>query len=151
MTITRIDKVLLTGKTHTTPTERKGDRVDIALSIPGSTSGAIHLPGAPMHPTAEQLFAGAWSSCYTGALGLAAQARGVKLPSDLAVDIEVDLGMTGEAYFIQARIAVAMPGIARETAEAIVNAAHDICPYSKAIHGNIEVASSVVETGAVPA
>lgn len=151
MTITTIDTVLLTGKTHTTPSAHGGELVDIALSIPGSTSGGIHLSGTKMHPTAEQLFAGAWSACYTGALGLAAQARQVKLPADLAVDIEVDLGMTGAAYFIQARIAVSMPGIAREVAEEIVHAAHGACPYSKAVHGNIDVVTRVVASDAVAA
>ena len=147
MTITKIDKVLLTGKTHTTQGSRDGERLDIALSIPGSAAGRLDIPGAVMHPTAEQLFAGAWSACYTGALGLVAQAMKVKLPADLAVDIEVDLGMTGSAYFIQARIDVAMPGVARDVAETIVRDAHQVCPYSKAVHGNIDAVTSVVEDG----
>ena len=151
MTTTKIDTVLLTGKTHTTASTRGGDRVDIALSVPGSTTPTLDLPGAQMHPTAEQLFAGAWSACYTGALGLVAQQNKVKLPADLAVDIEVDLGKTGAAYFIQARIAVSMPGVERELAEAIAHAAHDVCPYSKAVHGNIDVVTSVVESDIVAA
>ena len=151
MTITNIETVLLTGKTHTTPSAHAGELVDIALSIPGSTSGGIHLSGTKMHPTAEQLFAGAWSACYTGALGLAAHARHVKLPADLAVDIEVDLGMTGGAYFIQARFVVDMPGIAREVAEELVHAAHEACPYSKAVHGNIDVVTNVVASEVVGA
>lgn len=151
MTINNIETILLTGKTHTTSSAHGGELVDIALSIPGSSSGGIHLPGSKMHPTAEQLFAGAWSACYTGALGLVAKARRVKLPADLAVDIEVDLGMTGAAYFIQARIAVSMPGVAREVAEEIVLAAHGTCPYSKAVHGNIDVVTSVVASDVVDA
>ena len=143
MTTTKIDTVLLTGKTHTTASARGGDRLDITLSVPGSTTPNIDLQGAQMHPTAEQLFAGAWSACYTGALGLVAQQKKVTLPADLAVDIEVDLGKTGAAYFIQARIAVGMPGIERDVAEAIAHAAHDVCPYSKAVHGNIEVTTTV--------
>ena len=151
MSITQIENVLLTGKTHTVPNARSAERVDIALSIPGKTEGAIDLPGVLAHPTAEQLFAGAWSACYSGALGLVAKARRVKLPADLAVDIEVDLGMTGEAYFLQARVAVSLPGIAREVALEMVQAAHEMCPYSKAVHGNINVATSVVEASAVGA
>jgi len=151
MTITKIDTVLLTGKTHTTPSARGGDRLDIALLVPGSASAGLALDGAQMHPTAEQLFAGAWSACYTGALGLVAQSRKVKLPADLAVDIEVDLGKTGAAYFIQARIAVTMPGVAHDVARSIADAAHGVCPYSKAVHGNIDVVTSVVETDVVAA
>jgi organic hydroperoxide reductase OsmC/OhrA len=63
--------------------------------------------------------------------------------TDLAVDIEVDLGMTGDAFFIQARFDVRMPGIAPEIAEAIAHEAHGVCPYSKAVHGNIDVAMNV--------
>ena len=151
MSITPIENVLLTGKTHTVPSARNAEHVDIALTIPGKTEGAIGLPDVLAHPTAEQLFAGAWSACYSGALGLVAKARRVKLPADLAVDIEVDLGMTGEAYFLQARVAVSMPGIAREVAEEMVKAAHEVCPYSKAVHGNIDVVSSVVEGSAAGA
>ena len=145
---TKIDTVLLTGKTHTTPSRREGaprgdDRLDIALSIPGSTDSGLTLSAIQMHPTAEQLFAGAWSACYTGAIGLVAKEKKVAVPADLAVDIEVDLGKTGSAYFIQARFDVRMPGLAHEVAKAIAHAAHDVCPYSKAVHGNIDVAMNV--------
>jgi lipoyl-dependent peroxiredoxin len=146
---TKIDTVLLTGKTHTTASRRDGasrgdDRLDLHLSTPGNTGNEIAFTAVRMHPTAEQLFAGAWSACYTGAIGLVAKAKKVALPADLSVDIEVDLGTTGDAYFIQARFDVRMPGVAQEVAEAIAHAAHDVCPYSKAVHGNIDVAMNVV-------
>ena len=80
-----------------------------------------------------------------------AKAKKVALPSDLSVDIEVDLVMAGNAYFIQARVDVRMPGVALDVAEAIAQAAHDVCPYSKAVHGNIDVATNVVATDAVAA
>lgn len=141
-------KVLFTGKTHTTPSHLEGaargdERIDIQLSTPGIAGNEIGFTGIQNHPAAEQLFAGAWSACYTGALGLAAKARKVTLPSDMSVDIEVDLVMTGNAYFIQARIDVRLPGLAQEVAEAIAQAAHDVCPYSKAVHGNIDIATNV--------
>jgi len=146
----------MTGKTHTTANHREGaprgdERIDIQLSIPGKTGNEIELTAVQLHPTAEQLFAGAWSACYTGALGLAAKARKVVLPADMSVDIEVDLGKTGDAYFIQARIDVRMPGVALDVAEAIAHAAHAVCPYSKAVHGNIDIATNVVATDAVAA
>ena len=151
---TKIQTVLLTGKTHTTASRREGaprgdERVDIQLSTPGKAGNEIEFNAIQMHPTAEQLFAGAWSACYTGALGLVAKSKKVPLPSDMSVDIEVDLGMTGTAYLIQARIDVRMPGVAHEVADAIARAAHDICPYSKAVHGNIDVVTNVVLTDAV--
>jgi Ohr subfamily peroxiredoxin len=153
---TKIQQVLMTGKTHTTASRREGaprgdERVDIRMSTPGEAGNDIVLEATPLHPTAEQLFAGAWSACYTGALGVAAKAKKVALPADMAVDIEVDLGQTGGAYFLQARIDVRMPGVAHDVAEAIAQAAHQMCPYSKAVHGNIDVATNVSAAEALAA
>jgi Ohr subfamily peroxiredoxin len=72
-------------------------------------------------------------------MGLAAGKRKIKLPADLAVDAEVDLGMTEGAYFLQARLTVSMPGIEPELARTLVEEAHQTCPYSKATRGNINV------------
>lgn len=153
---TKIQTVLMTGKTHTTASRREGapsadDRIDIQMSTPGKAGNEIVLKAIQLHPTAEQLFAGAWSACYTGALGVAAKAKKVALPSDMSVDIEVDLGQTRGAYFIQARIDVCMPGVERDVAEAIAHAAHEMCPYSKAVHGNIDVATNIVAEHALAA
>ena len=112
MATTRIDTVLLTGKTHTTAGVGR-DRLDLQLSSPAGKE--IALIGVQAHPTAEQLFAGAWSACYTGALGLAAKARKVTLPADLSVDVEVDLGMAAEAYLLQARFDIRAPAWRRSS------------------------------------
>lgn len=138
--MTKIETVLLTGKTHTTLNGRDG-RLNLTLSSPGDDKQPAHsFVAVQPHPTAEQLFAGAWSACFITALGLAAKEKKVALPSDLALDIEADLGTTGGGYFLQVRINVSMPGVAREVAEVIVHAADDMCPYSKATRGNIDVA-----------
>lgn len=149
--MTKIEKVLLTGKTHTTASGPEGasgshdGRLDITLSTPGnSTQPHYSFAAIQPHPTAEQLFAGAWSACLFSAVGLAAKERQVALPSDLALDIEVDLGTTGGAYFLQARINVSMPGVARDVAEAVVHAADAMCPYSKATRGNIDVVINLI-------
>ncbi|CAG2155193.1 Organic hydroperoxide resistance protein OhrB [Cupriavidus yeoncheonensis] len=139
--MTRIDKVLYTGKTHTTGgregAARSTDgRLDIKLSPPG---------GAGSGTNPEQLFAAGWSACFIGAIGLAARAKGVTLPPDLAVDAEVDLGMAGDAFLLQARLNVSMPGIDAGTARVLVDAAHQTCPYSKATRGNINVEINVVQ------
>jgi lipoyl-dependent peroxiredoxin len=68
----------------------------------------------------------------------------VVLPKDLAVDAEVDLGTTGNDYFLQARLNVSLPGLAPEVARAVVDGAHQLCPYSKATRGNIDVTINVV-------
>jgi osmotically inducible protein OsmC len=128
-------KILYTGKTHTTGgrdgASRSDDgRLDIQLSPPG-TSGTGTNP--------EQLFAAGWSACFIGAMGLAAGKMKIKLPADLAVDAEVDLANTDGSYFLQARLRVSLPGIERDTARAIIDTAHQTCPYSKLTRGNIEV------------
>jgi Ohr subfamily peroxiredoxin len=149
--MTRIQKVLLTGKTHTTASRRDGtarsgeDRLDIRLSTPNNPKSVYAFDAVQAHPTAEQLFAGAWSACYISAVELVAKDRKVTLPADLSVEIEVDLGMAGSAYLLQARINVRAPGLAREVAEALAHAADEICPYSKATRGNIDVSLNVVD------
>ena len=131
----QVDKVLYTGKTHTTGgrdgVSRSDDgRLDLKLSSPGSA-------GLGTNP--EQLFAAGWSACFIGALGKAAGSMEVPLPADLSVHAEVDLGMTGDAYLLQARLGIRLPGLASDVAQALVNAAHQTCPYSKLTRGNINV------------
>lgn len=146
--MTKIEKVIFTGKTHTVinndPSTPRGEYgiVDIKLSAPGGKN--YEFIAADPHPTAEQLFAGAWSSCYITALVLAAQLKKVTLPADAAVDIQVDVGQTGPGWFLGAKFTVRLPGLAQDVAEAIVHSAHQICPYSKAVNGNIEVAVNVI-------
>jgi Ohr subfamily peroxiredoxin len=134
-TMTTLDKVLYTGKTHTIGgrdgSARSSDgRLDIRLSPPGSN-------GAGTNP--EQLFAAGWSACFIGAMGRAARAAGVALPADVAVDAEVDLGQVGDGFQLQARLKVSLPGLDAAVARALVDGAHQLCPYSKATRGNIAV------------
>ena len=138
--MTTNDQVLYTGKTHTTGgrdgASRSSDgRLDVKLSAPGST-------GSGTNP--EQMLAAGWSACFIGAMGLAAAKMKVALPTDTAVDAEVDLRNAGGANFLQARLNVSLPGVARDVAEALTRAAHETCPYSKATRGNIDVVISVV-------
>jgi lipoyl-dependent peroxiredoxin len=136
----RIETALLyTGKTHTTGgrngTSRSSDaHLDVQLAPPGTGKGT----------NPEQLFAAGWSACFIGAMGRAATALKVSLPKDVSVDAEVDLGTTGREYFLQARLNVSLPGLRPEVACAIVEAAHQLCPYSKATHGNIDVELNLI-------
>ncbi|WP_262270523.1 organic hydroperoxide resistance protein [Microvirga yunnanensis] len=135
-----IEKVLYTGKTHTSGgrdgASRSDDaRLDVKLSHFGST-------GSGTNP--EQLFAAGWSACFLSAIGIAASKRKIALPENHAVDAEVDVGHTGDAYFLQARLKVSLPGIDTATAQALVDEAHQTCPYSKATRGNIDVTIALV-------
>lgn len=133
--MTKIDKVLYTGRTHTI-----GGRDGSARSDDGELEVKLSPPGSARAGTnPEQLFAAGWSACFIGAMGLAAAKRKVKLPADLAVDAEVDLGTTDGAYFLQARLTIGMSGIEPELARVLVEEAHQTCPYSKATRGNIDV------------
>jgi Ohr subfamily peroxiredoxin len=129
------DTILYTGRTHVT-----GGRDGAARSSDGRLDTPLSPPGSAGEGTnPEQLFAAGWSACFIGAMGLAAQAAGVKLPADTAVDAEVDLAKGDSGYFLQARLGVSLPGVDAETARAIVDQAHQTCPYSKATRGNIAV------------
>ena len=143
--ITQIEKVLYTAKAHTTGGREGGasrtsdGRLDVKLSVPGTH-------GEGTNP--EQLFAAGWSACFLSAIKLVAAGMKVKLPPDVAVDAEVDLGTTNGGYLIQARLNVSLPGIDRETAQKVVDGANLACPYSKATHGNINVVTNLIESGA---
>ena len=128
-------KILFTAKVHTTggregAAHSSDGRLDIKLSSPGS-------PGGGTNP--EQLFAAGWSACFEGAMGLAARKLKITLPAELAIDAEVDLCLADGGYFLQARLNVSLPGVERELAQTLVDAAHQTCPYSKAIRGNVDV------------
>lgn len=128
-------KVLFTGRAHTTSGPDGASR---------SSDGFVDVKLPEPHPAAEQLFAAAWSACYLGAIELAAAQKKIKLPAHPAVDTEIELNRDGSSFFLRARLNVSVPGVDREVAQALAEAAHGICPYSKAIHGNIEVSTSVL-------
>src|SRR6266850_8400940 len=139
------EKALYTAKAHSkggrNGESRSSDgRLDIKLSSPGTTGGGTNP---------EQLFAAGWSACFMSAMGLAASQMKVALPADRAIDAEVDLGTTGGAYLLQARLNVSLPGLEREVAQALVDGAHETCPYTKATRDNISVVTNLVETGSV--
>jgi Ohr subfamily peroxiredoxin len=138
--INRIEEVVYTGKTHTTggrngKTHSSDGRLAVDLSPLGSNG-----PGT----NPEQLFGAGWSACFLSAIGKAAQAAKVSLPPDAAVGAEVDLGRAGEAFFLAARLNVSLPGLDHGVAQSLVDTAHQICPYSKASRGNIDVAINLV-------
>lgn len=135
----QIDKILYTGRTHTS-----GGRAGTARSSDGALDVALSPPGFGNGTNPEQLFAAGWSACFLGAIGAVAGKLKVALPAERTVDAEVDLVMEGEQYGLRARLNVSLPGIDREIAEQLVAAAHQTCPYSKATRGNIPVEINVV-------
>jgi Ohr subfamily peroxiredoxin len=139
--MSRVSKVLHTGKTRTsggreTGASRSSDgRLDIRFSTPGS---------ARIGTNPEQLFGAAWSACLESAIALAARRWRIVLPAEMAIEAEVDLNVADDRYFLSARLNVSLPGIDRDVAQALINVAHENCPYSKATLGNIDVAINLV-------
>jgi len=134
-------KVLYTAQTHTTGNRENG----VSRSSDGNLDIRIVLPGSGRPGTnPEQLFAAGWSACFDGAMGIAAGKLRIDLPADRAIDAEVDLGLKGANFLLQARLNVHLPGLDREAALSLVEAAQGICPYSKAVQGNIAVEYNVI-------
>ena len=131
----QLEKVLYTARAHTTggrdgASRTEDGRLDVTLSSPG-TSGTGTNP--------EQLFAAGYSACFIGAIKAVAGKQKISLPQDLSIDAEVDLGTIPNAYGIAARLKVSLPGMDKAAAQALVDAAHQVCPYSNATRGNIDV------------
>ena len=136
-----LEKILYTAKAHTTGGREGGSsrtddgRLDVKISSPGGR-------GAGTNP--EQLFAAGWSTCFLSAIKLVAGKKRISLPADVAIDAEIDLGTTHGAFGLAARLNVSLPGMDRQAAQALVEAAHQVCPYSNATRGNIDVTLTVV-------
>ncbi len=133
-------KVLYTAKVHTTGGREGGaarssdGNLDVQISPPGS-----RRPGT----NPEQLFAAGWSACFESAIGIAARKKKVTLPTDFAIDAEVDLSLVEGSYTLGARLNVSLPGLPRDVAQALVDEAHILCPYSRATRGNIDVTTTL--------
>lgn len=137
--MTPLDKVLYTARVHTTGGREGASRsddgkLDVQQSAPGGS-------GSGTNP--EQLFAAGYSACFLGAMKAVATQQKLSLPSDTAIDAEVDLGPTSKGYGIAARLTVHLPGMDRAQAQQLVDAAHQICPYSNATRNNIAVQITV--------
>jgi Ohr subfamily peroxiredoxin len=133
--MTTTEKVLFTGKTHTTSGRNGAAR---------SSDGFLDIKLPQPHPAAENLFGAAWSACFMGAIQFAASQKKIKLPADPAVDAQIDLNTGDDGFFLRARLNVSVPDIDRAVAQDLVDAAHQICPYSKATRGDIDVAVTLV-------
>jgi lipoyl-dependent peroxiredoxin len=136
-----INNVIYSAKTHTSGSRLNGTacssdgRLDIRFAAPAGTDVGTNP---------EQLFAAGWSACFQGAMGLAANRMKITIPLDTTIDAEVDLCLADGAYFLRARLNVGLPGLARDVAQKLVDAAHETCPYSKAVRGNVDVVINVI-------
>ena len=140
---TKLDKVVYTAHAHTTG-GRDGRSVsddgllDVKLSPPKAMGGA----GTATNP--EQLFAAGYSACFMGALKHVAGIKKIAIPADASIDASVDIGPIPAGFGIAARLAISLPGVDRAIAQDLIDSAHQVCPYSNATRGNIDVELTLV-------
>lgn len=140
---TPLDKVLYTAHARTTG-GREGRSVsddgllDVKLTPPKAMGGA----GTATNP--EQLFAAGYSACFMGALKHVAGMKKIAVPADASIDASVDIGPIPAGFGIAAHLAIHLPGMDRAVAQDLVDTAHQVCPYSNATRGNIEVTLTLV-------
>lgn len=113
---------------------------DVKLTTPKELGGA---GGEGNNP--EQLFAAGYAACFIGAMKFVAAQGGPKVPADTAVTATVGIGPRAEGGFgLEIALAVSLPGVDKAEAQALVAKAHEVCPYSNATRGNVDVKLSVV-------
>ncbi|HWK53761.1 MAG TPA: organic hydroperoxide resistance protein [Hyphomicrobiales bacterium] len=113
--------------------------VDVKLVVPKELGG----PGGP-GANPEQLFASGYAACFLGAMKVAAGQEKVQVPSEASVTATVGIGPRSEGGFgITAALSIKLPGVPKADAERLVQAAHQICPYSNATRGNVDVGLKV--------
>jgi len=139
-----LEKVLYNARATSTGgrtgTAESSDGVlKVQLSTPKELGGA---GGPGTNP--EQLFAAGYSACFIGAMKAVAAKQKLPLPADLSITADVGIGPIPTGFGIQVAMAISLPGMERPTAESLVKAAHQVCPYSNATRGNIDVQLTIV-------
>jgi len=112
--------------------------LDVKLGLPKEMGGA---GGEVSNP--EQLFAAGYSACFLGALKHVASLEKVRIPADAKIDGAVGIGAIPGGFGIEVQLDITLPGIERSVAEDLVEKAHQVCPYSNATRGNIDVTLNV--------
>jgi len=132
---------------HTAKTRTKGGReYGASRSSDGRLDIRFAIPNSDRIGTSpEHLFAAAWSACLESAIELAAYKGKVQLPAGVDIEAEVDLNSGDDGLYLSARFNIRVAGVERETAKALVVAAHNSCPYSRATRGNIDVVVKLVD------
>ena len=134
----KLEKILYTAHVHTT-----GGRDGKAVSDDGLLNVDLALPkemgGAGTATNPEQLFAAGYSACFMVALKRVAGLKKVSVPADIAVDASISIGPVPSGFALAAKLVVSLPGLDRTVAQDLIESAHQVCPYSNATRGNIEV------------
>jgi osmotically inducible protein OsmC len=113
--------------------------LDLKLTTPRELGGA---GGVGTNP--EQLFAAGYSACFLGALKFVAARDKIALPANTSIEGSVGIGPIPTGFGIEVELKISLPDLAREQAEALVEKAHIVCPYSNATRNNIDVTLTIV-------
>lgn len=128
------------GRTGTSKTD--DGRLEVTLDTPKAMGGN---DGPGTNP--EQLFAAGYSACFLGAIKAVARGEKIKVPDETTIDASVSFGENAnegaKGFNIAVELKVTLPGFSKEDAEALVHKAHEVCPYSNATRGNVDVKLSV--------
>ncbi|HEY1626155.1 MAG TPA: organic hydroperoxide resistance protein [Streptosporangiaceae bacterium] len=132
------DRVLYTAEATSTGDGRNGYVVstgfDLDLAVPPELGG----DGSRAGTNPEQLFAAGYSACFHSALRLVTRRAGIE-PGESTVTAQVGIGPEGEAFGLVVTLIIHIPGLDRERTRELAEAAHQVCPYSRATRGNISV------------
>lgn len=139
-----IEKVLYRAEAHVTGgrdghAATSDGHLEVRLTTPKELGGA---GGDGTNP--EQLFAAGYSACFMGAMKFVAAREKIAFPQDAAIDGRVGIGPIPSGFGIEVELRIALPGMARDAAQALVDKAHVVCPYSNATRGNIDVTLTLV-------
>lgn len=114
--------------------------LDVALTTPRAMGGA---GGEGTNP--EQLFAAGYSACFMGAMKFVAGQSKMELPADSSIEGAVGIGPIPNGFGIEVELKISLPGMDRDQARALVDKAHQVCPYSNATRGNIDVTLTLAD------
>ncbi|MFD0738423.1 organic hydroperoxide resistance protein [Lysobacter koreensis] len=140
----KLDKVLYTAQATATG-GREGQAVssdkvlDVKLTTPKELGGNGAVGTNP-----EQLFAAGYSACFIGAMKVVAGKEKIQLPDDLNITGVVGIGPIPQGFGIQVELKIDVPGMDRAQAQALIEKAHVVCPYSNATRGNVDVTLTLV-------
>lgn len=115
-------------------------KIDVVLHTPKEMGGS---GGPGTNP--EQLFAVGYAACFTGAIKAVARTQKIELPKDLSLTSHITFNKEDHGFLLSAELVGTFPGMSKEAAEAVMKSAHEVCPYSKATRGNMEVKLSVAQ------
>lgn len=134
----KLDKVVYTAQAKATggrdgSAQTHDGQLNVKLSVPKEMGGA----GQGVNP--EQLFAAGYSACFLGAMKYVAGTQKLALPTEASIDGKVGIGPIPQGFGIEVALTIHLPGMDRTAAQTLIDQAHQVCPYSNATRGNIEV------------